>query len=143
MLKITKEEFKNQLNAEDLVKRINSNVSFEKNLILRIVPLFIKNLAFKVGYYFLGESINTCSISNLGIVDLPKDLEKKVLDVDFVNGGRGIVLTLVSVNNHTNIIFNTTLKDLTIINHFIKALSKEKLSIKVDSNYRGEYDEIL
>ena len=66
-----------------------------------------------------------------------------LLDVDFVNGGRGIVLTLVSVNNHTNIIFNTTLKDLTIINHFIKALSKEKLSIKVDSNYRGEYDEIL
>lgn len=143
MLQKTIQDFSEQLNAEELEKRSNSNVSFEKNFLLRIFPLVLKNFAFKLGYYFLGESINTCSISNLGKVDLPKDLEKKVLDIDFVNGGRGITLTAVSFNNHLNLIFNTTLKELTILNRFIATLSSENLHIQVDSNYRGEYDEIL
>lgn len=143
MLDITMKDFNEQLSADELAKRSNSNVNFEKNFALRIFPLFLKNIAFKVGYYFLGESINTCSISNLGIVDLPKDLQEKILDVDFVNGGHGIILTAISVKNHINLFFNTTLKDNTIINNFIKTLTQANLKIKVDSNFRGEYHEIL
>ena len=101
----TKLEFNNQLNKELLQKRISSLVGIEKNLFIRITPLFIKNIFFKIGYNLLGESINTSSISNLGIVSFPNDLSKFINDIDFINSGNQINLTILSYNNKTNITY--------------------------------------
>jgi hypothetical protein len=143
MLEITKEQFKDQLDKDKLQSRISSLVGFEKNVLLRVLPLVLKTIAFKIGYRILGESISSCSISNLGVVELPSGLESRILDTDFVNAGYGIALTLISMKNHTNIIMSTPLKDLSIINHMIQFLVKEGLDVTLDTNYKEGYDEIL
>jgi len=143
MLEITKEQFKDQLDKDKLQSRISSLVGFEKNVLLRVLPLVLKTIAFKIGYRILGESISSCSISNLGVVELPSGLESRILDTDFVNAGYGIALTLISMKHHTNIIMSTPLKDLSIINHMIQFLVKEGLDVTLDTNYKEGYDEIL
>lgn len=143
MLELTKEQFKDQLDKEKLHSRISSLVSFEKNLFLRVMPLVLKTIAFKIGYNILGESISSCSISNLGVVDLPESLTDKIIDTDFVNAGYGIAMTLISMKSHTNIILSSPLKDLSIMNHIIQFLVNEGLELTLDSNYREGYDEIL
>lgn len=143
MLELTKLQFSDQLDKEKLQSRISSLVGFEKNPLIRILPLVLKTIAFKIGYNILGESISSCSISNLGIIDLPTGLEKKVIDADFVNAGYGIAMTLISLKNHTNIIMSSPLKDLSIMNYFIQFLVSEGLDITLDTNYKEGYDEIL
>jgi NRPS condensation-like uncharacterized protein len=143
MLDLTKEQFADQLDKHKLHGRINALVGFEKNFLIRILPLILKQIAFKVGYNILGERINSCSISNLGICKLPKDLDDKILDVDFVNAGYGLAMTLMSLKGKTNIILTTPLKDLSIINYITQMLRKDGLDITVDTNYKEAYDEIL
>jgi hypothetical protein len=143
MLELTKEQFIDQLDKDKLQSRICSLVGFEKNPFIRVLPLVLKTLAFKIGYNILGESISSCSISNLGIVDLPSGLKDKVLDADFVNAGYGLAMTLISLDKQTNIILSTPLKDLSIINHMISILVKDGLAVTLDTNYKEGYDEIL
>lgn len=143
LLELTKIQFIDQLDKDKLHERLSSNVGFEKNVFIRILPLFLKNIAFKIGYNILGESISTSSISNLGIVDLPKEMAEKIRDIDFVNGGYGLAMTLISVKDHTNIIMNTSLKDTGIMHFVTQFLVKAGLDVVVDTNYREGYDEIL
>lgn len=143
MLELTKEQFKDQLDKDKLQSRVSSLVGFEKNAFLRIMPLFIKTIAFKIGYNILGESISSCSISNLGIVDLPSGFKNKIIDVDFVNAAYGLSMTLISLDDYSNIIFSTPIKELAIINHVISSLVNEGLDITLDTNFKEDYDEIL
>ncbi len=143
ILKLTISYFEDQLDKHKLHGRINALVGFEKNAWIRTLPLILKQIAFKVGYNLLGESINSCSISNLGICKLPKDLEEKVIDADFVNAGYGIAMTLISLKEHTNIILSSPLKDLSIMSYFTKMLVDEGLEVVADTNYKEDYDEIL
>ncbi|MCR3906825.1 MAG: hypothetical protein NUK62_07390, partial [Tenericutes bacterium] len=110
---------------------------------IRVLPLVLKTIAFKIGYNILGESISSCSISNLGIVDLPSGFKDKVYDIDFVNAGYGHAMTLISMDEHTNILMSSPLKDLSIMNHIISFLVDEGLSVTLDTNYKEGYDELL
>jgi len=143
MLEVTKNDFKAQLDKEQLNKRISALVGFEKNVFIRMLPLALKNLAFKIGYDVLGEKVNTCSFSNLGICDLPDDLKSRVHDMDFIIPSTGLSVAGCSIHDHTNIIFTTPKKDLSIINHFISKLPKDMCDIIIDTNYKEVYDEIL
>ncbi|MBE0701152.1 MAG: hypothetical protein IH571_05650 [Acholeplasmataceae bacterium] len=143
MLELTKIQFAEQLDKNLLHERISSLVGFEKNIFIRILPLFLKNIAFKIGYNILGESISSSSISNLGIIDLPSGFRDRVLDVDFINAGYGLAMTIASVFDDTNIMMTTSLKDLSIMNHIVSFLVNEGLDVVLDTNYQEGYDEIL
>lgn len=143
ILDVTKQQFKEQLNKHDLQGRISALVGFEKNVFIRLLPLVLKTIAFKIGYNILGESISTVSFSNLGIVDLPTDLKPKIIDADFINSGYGLSMTAISIQDHTNIILSSPLKDLSIMNHFKSCLVAEGLDLIIDTNYKESYDEIL
>lgn len=143
LLDLTKIQFIDQLDRDKLHERLSSNVGFEKNVFIRLLPLVLKNIAFRIGYNILGENISTTSISNLGIVDLPDEMKEKVLDIDFVNAGYGLAMTLISLKKHTNILLSTSLKDTSIMNFIVSFLVKEGLDVIVDTNYQEGYDEIL
>lgn len=143
MLKITDEMFAEQLTKDELEKRLSALVGLEKNIFLRFVPLIIKNIVFKLAYQSVGESIITSSISNIGIVEVPNSLKSFVKDVEFMNSGRGINVGICSFGNNTNITFNSVIKDISIINSFIRKLKNDNLAVTLDTNYREGYDEIL
>ena len=138
ILKITIEHFNKQLNKEELLKRINANVYFEKNWLIRIMPLFIKNIGFKIGYFLAGSRVSTSYISNLGKIDAPSSMLNYVSDVDFVNAGENLYLTVASIKDRVNLIFSTRLVNSVIIYDFIKTLQKEGLDVVIHSNFQGD-----
>lgn len=138
ILNITIDHFNKQLNKEELLKRINANVYFEKNWLIRIMPLFIKNIGFKIGYFLAGSRVSTSYISNLGKIDAPSSMLNYVSDVDFVNAGENLYLTVASIKDRVNLIFSTRLVNSVIIYDFIKALQKEGLDVIVHSNFQGD-----
>ena len=87
-----------------------------------MLPLFIKNLAFKLIYFLQSNRITTTYISNLGLIDLPEEMHEYVKDVDFVNTGEKLYMTMATIKNRLNIMFSTRLRDHSIIYTFLKEL---------------------
>lgn len=135
ILQETIRQFKDQLNKEILARRISANVYFEKNLLIRVLPLFVKNLAFKIAYHFLGDNISTSYVSNLGKIDLPDKMYPQIENADFVNAGENLYLTMITLQDKMNFIFSSRLTDKSIIYQIIQTLQKENLDVIIQSNY--------
>lgn len=143
MLDLTKTMFAEQLNQMELQMHLGSLVALERNVFVKYVPLFIKNIFFKVGYFILGDSINTSSLSNLGIINLPKDMLEHVVDFDFINSGPSLNSTLATFKDTLNFSLNTIFKDVSIIRGIIYKLKEDGLDVTINTNFREGYDEIL
>ena len=138
ILELTKEQFAQQLNKDHLAKRMNANVGIEKNFLIRILPSFIKTLGYKIGYHLYGDSVSTSYVSNLGKVDLPSSMYDYINNVDFVNAGENLYLTMVTLQDKMNLIFSSRLIDRSIIYKIIKTLQDSKLDITIQTNNGGE-----
>ncbi len=74
IIDLVKQEMKKELDLDVMVNRIISNVKYEQNPFLRPTPLFLKIAAMRSVYGMIGEALNSYDISNLGKVDLPKQM---------------------------------------------------------------------
>ena len=59
-------------------KNISRNVSSEKKLYIRGIPLFLKSIVLRMKYYSLGTSQYSGVITNLGKIELSKEVSKMV-----------------------------------------------------------------
>ena len=75
-----------QLTRNNLNAKITTNVKSEKMFMVKIMPLFIKNLVMRIVYNIVGEKISSITISNLGNVELPDEMRNYVSRMDFVLG---------------------------------------------------------
>ena len=66
--------------------KISTNVRSENNKVLRVAPLFIKNMAMKFTFKLVGDRKSSITISNLGVVKLPAQMAQYVTRMDFILG---------------------------------------------------------
>ncbi len=76
ILETIKQDFREELTLDKLQEMLNANVSIEKTL--APFPLFLKKIGIRIGTSLLGDKIKTCTISNLGKIDLPAELNDKI-----------------------------------------------------------------
>ena len=74
------------ITAKNMRARIYTNVKDEQNTILKLTPLFIKNIVMKTIFYLVGERKSALSLSNLGVVKIPPEMQKYVEYFDFILG---------------------------------------------------------
>lgn len=63
-----------------------TNVNSERVFIVKLVPLFIKNIVMKKVFDKVGEAQGCITISNLGKIELPDEAKKYVKAFDFIIG---------------------------------------------------------
>lgn len=139
ILKLVHHKMGLQLNDKHMASLINANVKAEKTWILKVMPLFIKNFAMKTVYDMIGEKKSSITISNLGAVKVPEEMEKYVERFDFVLG-----IQATSPNNcgvlsfgdklYINLIRN--IKEPTLEYKFFTFLKNLGLNVKIESNQR-------
>jgi hypothetical protein len=66
--------------------KIEANVSSERMLAVKLMPLFIKNMVMKAVFNTVGEKKSILSVSNLGAVKLPDEMKPFVERMDFILG---------------------------------------------------------
>lgn len=66
--------------------KIETNVSSERAMIIKVMPLFIKNMVMKAVFDSVGERKSFLSVSNLGAVKLPEEMKEYVQRLDFILG---------------------------------------------------------
>ena len=119
--------------------KITTNVQTERSAILRIMPLFVKNMAMKLTFNLVGDRKTSSSISNLGAVRLPDEMAKYVTRMDFILGPLSrnrVVCAAVSYNGRLMLNFTSTIRETDVEREFFRYLVRLGIHVKIESNRR-------
>jgi hypothetical protein len=136
VLGIVADGLKKQVNKENLEKLFSYNVSNEKNLVIRAVPLFVKNIAMK-SVYKKSARANTTTITNLGIIkvaDEYRDYIERFHVVLSMSKGQNIKGGVCSYGDTLVFTFSAAIKDTAVQREFFRHMSGEGISVAVETN---------
>ncbi len=116
---------------------IATNVNDEKNPLLRLVPLPIKNIVMKAIFDSVGEKKSCLTLSNLGQVKVPEVMKKYIQRFDFILGVQAAApynCGMLSFGDTVYLNFIRNTKDPELERHFYAVLREAGLSPTVESN---------
>lgn len=76
----------NDLRKEQLESKIAANVELEEMLLVRLLPLKIKHPIIDIINLLHGDRFCSQTLSNIGQLSLPKEMQEYITDVDFILG---------------------------------------------------------
>ena len=132
-------QFKNKLTKEELTKSMNSFANFEKIFLIRLIPIFIKDIVLKCIHHFLAY-YKTLSFSNIGIIKVPEELEKNINMFGVFTSTDSISSCMCSYKDKLVITFTSHFIDHEIEKNFVRFLTEENIEITVNTNIIGEDD---
>lgn len=121
-------------------ERIAANIHPQESKILRVVPLFFKVFAMRLVYNRYGERKGSINISNLGQVNVPKELKECVSRFEFIIGPQLMYpnnMSLCSYNGKTYIEMIRNIKEAELERVFFSKLVEEGLTVLIESNERS------
>jgi hypothetical protein len=129
-----------QLSADikQISRFLSSNVSSEKLLIIRIMPLFIKKMVIASVYRGLASKRWTGILTNLGLVTLPGEMEEMVDSFDLIppppNPKVKVSAALVSYKDKLRICFCNITESRELEQHILRYLSDAGIHVKILNN---------
>ena len=129
--------FRYMFTEKNLNARISKNVGDEKNIAMRIVPLFLKKMAIRLAYERTGECVFTSVISNVGVVNLPKEMQPHVqrIDILLTTARRNAVeCAVVSYQGKLSITFTRSIAEPYTERMFFRMLVQQGLHVWIESN---------
>ncbi len=139
LCKIVHHQMKLQLTEKEMRKRIAVNVNTEQQPILKVAPLFLKNIVMKAVFNAVGERKSCFTLSNLGVVEVPDAMKPYIDHMDFVLGVQSHApynIGTLSYAQTTYINFIRNIKEPLLEAHFYHELHALGIPVKVDSNQR-------
>ena len=126
-----------EITAKHMSTVITKNVQDERNPLVRLIPLPIKNIVMKAIFDSVGERKSCLSLSNLGAVQLPDCMKPYVERIDFILGVQAAApynCGVLSYGDTLYINFIRNTRDPELERHFFAVLQKMGLSVTVESN---------
>ena len=126
-------------NPQTMRAKFAANVASEQSPLLRVMPLFIKNLAMKAVFDTVGECKSCLCLSNLGVVRLPEVMAPYVVRMDFIIGVQAKAphnCGVLTWNDTVYINCIRSIRESELELHFYRVLHQLGLPVKVESNQR-------
>ena len=126
-------------NRRTMRAKFAANVASEQSPLLRVMPLFIKNLAMKAVFDTVGECKSCLCLSNLGVVRLPEVMAPYVARMDFIIGVQAKAphnCGVLTWNDTVYINCIRSIREPELELHFYRVLHQLGLPVKVESNQR-------
>lgn len=118
-------------------QRIAANVSSERLLAVKLMPLFLKNIVMKAVFDAVGERKSCLNLSNLGMVQLPERMMPYVERMDFILSPQATTpnnCAALSFKDHLYINFIRNIRESDLEYHFYCVLRDLGLTVQVQSN---------
>ena len=122
---------KNELKKENLFKTMNKFASFEHNFLIRLIPLFIKNIVLKIIVYF---NKITSSVTNLGIITVDENIKDYIDSFEVYVSTDKMQISMCSYLDKLNVSFTTIFVSTDIIKTFYRKLSELGIDIIITTN---------
>lgn len=126
-------------NPQTMRAKFAANVASERSPILRVMPLFIKNIAMKAVFDTVGECKSCLCLSNLGVVQLPEVMVPYVARMDFIIGVQAKAPHDCGVLTWGNTVYINCIRSIRepeLELRFYEVLHQLGLPVRVESNQR-------
>ncbi|MGM9615621.1 MAG: hypothetical protein ACI3W7_08880 [Oscillospiraceae bacterium] len=126
-----------EITPKHMSSMIATNVNDERNPLVRLVPLPIKNVVMKAIFDSVGEKKACLTLSNLGAVKLPDAMKPYIRRMDFVLGVQAAApynCGVLSYDDTIYVNFIRNIRDAELERHFFAVLRDMGLPVTVESN---------
>lgn len=139
--------FKRELTKENMEKKITSQVGLEQNFGIRMVPLFIKDIAMGISQRVAMKRRTIC-FSNVGRVEMPSELASYVDFFEVFNSSPARQVCMCSYGDKMVIAFSGVFAEHDVERAFFRMIAKfaaeagDEEGVTVSTNYSAkEFDE--
>lgn len=127
------------LTPKRMSAKFTHNVRDEQSFILKIMPLFIKNIAMRIVFNLFGENKSCICMSNLGRLELPSELSELIERGDFILGRQASArhaCGIICVGDTLYINFTRVVKEPRLEKAFYEAMCDVGIEAEIESNKR-------
>ena len=135
--RIIRHKMGTEFTAKHMSQVIATNVNDERNMLLRLVPLPLKNMVMKAIFDSVGEKKSCLTLSNLGRVRLPDVMTGYVERFDFILGVQAAApynCGMISFGDTVCINFIRNIQEPELERHFYAVLQQMGIPVTVESN---------
>ena len=127
------------ITKKNMSARIYTNVKDEQMMILKLTPLFLKNIVMKTIFNLVGERKSALSLSNLGVAKIPEVMQRYVEHFDFVLSVQSTApynAGMISYKGSARINIIRNIKEPKLERALYEVLKENGVKVKVESNRR-------
>ena len=131
-----KESLREQITKEHLEEIFSYNVTGEKTMILRTIPLVFKKIGMKY-IYNMAASANTATITNLGNIQVAPEYEDYVDHFSVIlsrSKGQNLKMCLCSYKGTLTSTISSVMKDTKLQKAFYRYLVANDIPVTIESN---------
>lgn len=138
VLNLVSRELRRSATKDNFKAMIRSNIALERNPVIRVIPLPLKNLVIGTIYNITAENDTSVLVTNLGKIDVPREMlqhiDRALLlpSPGRVCGARGGVATIGDV---LTLSFMNIYKETDIEHRIFGEFRRMGLDVSVESNY--------
>lgn len=117
--------------------RFTGNVEFQKNHLLQLIPVALKNPIMSLSYQLAGVRPYSATYTNPGSFRVPGEMAGHIQRMEVMLGqpvGRRVNCASISYGNTMNVTFASTIQESDIERDFFRFLVKAGIHVKVESN---------
>lgn len=126
-----------EVNAKQMSTKIATNVGDETKFIVKLMPLFVKNLVMKAVFNAVGERKSSLTLSNLGAISVPDVMKDYIDRFDFILGVQATApynCGVLSYGDTLYVNFIRSTKEPVLESHFHRVLRDMGIDVTVESN---------
>ena len=131
-----KSSLREQMTKEHLEDVFSYNVSNEKKMMLRAVPLILKKPAMKYVYNNAAKA-NTTTVTNVGGIQIQEEYAPYIENYfAFISRSKGqdLKCAISSYGNNLNLVVTSVLKDVTLQKSLFRFLASEGIDVAIETN---------
>ena len=137
--KVIQHKMGSEITPKHMSTVIATNVNDERNPLVRLIPLPVKNVVMKAIFDSVGERKSCLTLSNLGLVKVPQAMEPYIRRFDFILGVQAAApynCGVVSYGDTVYINFIRNTRDAELERHFHLVLRDMGIPVTVESNQK-------
>ena len=142
IVEFVKNDFKQRLTEEEIMKTMSANVKLGNNIAVKVVPLFLKKILVRLSYLEIRKytTITYSNIGRIGIIGKYQDYIDYFLMLIAPEPVEKIKCSSCTFENKMVFTFTSILKDNSIEKRFYQFLHERGIDVTIESN--GVLDDI-
>lgn len=125
------------INEKFLRGDITTNAATQRNPLIRVVPLFLKDFVVRLFYTRVQDKNSSAGLTNMGALKVPDDMVPYLERFDICMGqpfSRRTNCAIISFQDVLTIGFASSIKEADVERYFFRKLVRDGIHVKIESN---------
>lgn len=126
-----------RINAKLLKGDITTNAAVQRNPLIRVVPLFLKDFVVKQFYARVQDRNSSAGLTNMGAMKVPQGMEAYIERFDIYMGqpfSRRTNCAIISFGDVLTVNFTSGIVEADVEKYFFRKLVQDGVHVKIESN---------